>query len=217
MKADAACPGTYCYVDPDTNEHLPLSHEKIDCWASALVRAHFHQIYDILLMATKMKEDGSATLRKPPNHRLFDISGPAISPVLQKRIAAQKAASTASSAPVFNFTLGNEVVELFRPRVPVPPNPIALQAPNIISQQHLQSDSLLHPSRMPGNDANLVEFCNQYNLSSNILTKLQDNAYTDASQLQFVQITDLKDMEFKLGEIASLRVAVERWSVPRVL
>jgi hypothetical protein len=49
-----------------------------------------------------------------------------------------------------------------------------------------------------------------------MLTKLQDNAYADASQLQFVQIADLKDMEFKLGEIASLRVAVERWSVPRV-
>ena len=69
---------------------------------------------------------------------------------------------------------------------------------------------------MPGNDANLVEFCDQYNLSSNILTKLQDNTYTDASQLQFVQIIDLKDMEFKLGEVASLWVSVERWSVLRV-
>jgi hypothetical protein len=69
---------------------------------------------------------------------------------------------------------------------------------------------------MPGHDASLVDFCNQYHLSSNVLAKLQDNAYTDASQLQFVQITDLKEMEFKLGEVASLRVAVERWSVPRV-
>jgi hypothetical protein len=93
-----------------------------------------------------MKEDNSATLHKPPNHRLFDTSGPAISPVLQKQIAAQKAASVVSSAPVFNFTLRNEVIDLFQPHVPILPNSIAAQAPNIIPEQHLNSNSPLHLS-----------------------------------------------------------------------
>lgn len=36
-KAEAAFPGSHCYVNPDTGVHLPLSHEKMDCWASAVV------------------------------------------------------------------------------------------------------------------------------------------------------------------------------------
>lgn len=36
-KSDATCPGTYCFVDPETAIHLPLSNERFDCWASAMV------------------------------------------------------------------------------------------------------------------------------------------------------------------------------------
>jgi hypothetical protein len=37
MKSNASCPGTHCYVDSDSGEHLPLNHEHFDCWASAMV------------------------------------------------------------------------------------------------------------------------------------------------------------------------------------
>jgi hypothetical protein len=52
MKADATCPGTHCYVDPETNSHLPLSHEKLDCWASAMVCSNFHLQF-VLLMSRR--------------------------------------------------------------------------------------------------------------------------------------------------------------------
>jgi hypothetical protein len=32
-----SCIGSHCYVNPDTQEHLSLSHERLDCWASAMV------------------------------------------------------------------------------------------------------------------------------------------------------------------------------------
>ena len=50
-----------------------------------------------------------------PNHKLFDSP----SPVLQKRMAAQNASSSAS-APAFNFALWNEIVDLFCPMSPIP-------------------------------------------------------------------------------------------------
>ena len=33
----ANCLGAYCYVFPDTKIHLPLNHERLECWASAMV------------------------------------------------------------------------------------------------------------------------------------------------------------------------------------
>lgn len=69
---------------------------------------------------------------------------------------------------------------------------------------------------MPGPDMPLSKFCQQYDLGPNILKKLQDNYYSDARVLRFVTIDELKEMDFRLGEIAGLRDAVERWSIPKV-
>lgn len=38
-KTDSACASTHCYVNPGTDEHTPLGHQQLDCWASAMV--HF--------------------------------------------------------------------------------------------------------------------------------------------------------------------------------
>jgi hypothetical protein len=59
-------------------------------------------------------------------------------------------------------------------------------------------------------------FCAEYDLGDNILSKLIKNAYKEARFLRFVTIAELKEMGFQLGEIAAIRDAVERWSVPRV-
>lgn len=32
-----SCIGVYCYLDPETDAHLPLNHEWLDCWAAAMV------------------------------------------------------------------------------------------------------------------------------------------------------------------------------------
>ena len=36
-KSESSCPSTYCYADPATQEHIPLSHEHMDSWAMAMV------------------------------------------------------------------------------------------------------------------------------------------------------------------------------------
>jgi hypothetical protein len=38
-KKTAECQGTYCFVDNE-GTHLPLSHERLDCWAAAMVRCN---------------------------------------------------------------------------------------------------------------------------------------------------------------------------------
>ena len=32
-----SCIGVYCYLDPETDAHLPLNHEQLDCWAATMV------------------------------------------------------------------------------------------------------------------------------------------------------------------------------------
>ncbi|KAG2154806.1 hypothetical protein DEU56DRAFT_751437 [Suillus clintonianus] len=194
-KSDAACPSTHCYVDSSTDKHLHLNAEWFNCWASAM-----------------LKDDGTATLEKPPHHKLFDVRK--ISPVLQRRLDSQNTKVPSPSTPVFNFTIGNEVLDIFRPQLPA----VAV-APALSSTLH-SSDSacttFLHPSRAQGRDIPLDEFCTEYDLGNNIHVKFTENAYKEAQFLRFVTISELKEMGFQLGEIAALRDAVEWWSVPRV-
>jgi hypothetical protein len=167
-------------------------------------------------MLSQLKGEAHATLEKPPNHKLFDGSQQ-LSPVLQRRLDAQNAKSNAPnapSAPVFNFTIGNELVDLFRPSRPAPAPQHAPAAP-LAPAYDLQCPTLLHSSRSPGIDMPLTEFCMVYDLGPGLLEKFHDNSYKDARVLRFVTIADLKEMKFQLGEIAALRDAVERWSVPK--
>ncbi|KAG2063051.1 hypothetical protein BDR04DRAFT_1164312 [Suillus decipiens] len=184
----------HCYVDLSTDEHLPLNAERFDCWASAM-----------------LKDDGTATLEKPPHHKLFDVRK--ISPVLQRRLDSQNTKTPSTSAPVFNFTIANEALDIFRPQLP------AVAATPAVFTSHSSDPScttLLHPSRARGKDIPLDEFCTEYDLGNDIHTKFIQNAYKEARFLRFVTIAELKEMGFRLGEIAALRDAVERWSVPRV-
>ncbi|KAG2741733.1 hypothetical protein P692DRAFT_20879807 [Suillus brevipes Sb2] len=201
-RTDSACPSEHCYVNPETEEHLPLGHEQFDCWASAMASG---------FLRTFLKGDGIATVVKPPHHKLFDSRASAISPVLQRRLDAQNTKSS-PSAPVFNFTIRNEVVNFCCPQVPViPAMPLAV-AP---APSDPTCTSLLHPSCMQGIDMPLNEFCANYDLGNTIHAKFAQNAYKEARFLHFVTIPELKEMGFQLGEIAALHDAVERWSLPR--
>ena len=37
VRQPGTCVGAYCYVFPDTGIHHPLNHERLECWASAMV------------------------------------------------------------------------------------------------------------------------------------------------------------------------------------
>ncbi|KAG1895219.1 uncharacterized protein F5891DRAFT_984425 [Suillus fuscotomentosus] len=176
-KTDSACASTHCYVIPGSEEHFPLGHQQLDCWASAMV----------------------------------DISSLAISPVLQCRLDAQAKTVTepTSSTPVVNITFGNEFASLFKS------SHTALNTTTSgIGPVPISTSSLIPPLRKPGNDMSIVAFCALYQLDDSITTKFASHSFKEAHLLRYVTFSDLKEMEFKFGEIAALRDAVERWSIP---
>ena len=163
----------------------------------------------------QLKNDNSASLEKPPNHRLFDPSDKGLSPVLQRHqvaMSAQSGSAAGSSAPIINFTLGNEALNFLCPLVPQPAVPPALPA----HQPPLNnfSPTLLPSMRHAGPDMRLDNFCAMFDLGPKILDKFTTNDYLQARFLRFILIRELEEMGFTRGEIAALRDAVETWSVP---
>ena len=60
----------------------------------------------------------------------------------------------------------------------------------------------------------IINFCDLYDLGDAILQKFLNNGYACSRMLRFVQLTELKEMNFMLGEVAAMKDAVERWSIP---
>lgn len=156
------------------------------------------------------KDSDEATLEKPPNHRLFDTKA-TISPVLQHRLDAQRktVSQAATSAPVINLTFGNEFATLFKPPIAPAPNAPATEV-GLVSNL---ASSLLPPSRKCGDNMSIAAFCMLYKLDDSIMTKFVTHSFKETHLLRYVTISDLKEMEFKFGEIAALRDAVEKWSI----
>lgn len=122
--------------------------------------------------------------------------------------AAKSSTSAAASAPVFNISVGDGVLDLFRPCLPVQDAPVPV-LPATMSQM------VLSPARNVGPDISIAEFCALYSLQPSVQKKLDENSYDHARLLRFVSLDNLGEMGFKLGERAALLDAVERWSVPR--
>ncbi|KAG1765075.1 hypothetical protein EV702DRAFT_1204726 [Suillus placidus] len=172
----------------DNTEHVPTKNKK-------------RKESSTLLPGNKKKLNNIQILRAHWNN-----------PVLQRRLDTQNTKSSSLSAPVFNFTIRNEVINFFRPQVPViPAIPLAV-AP---APSNPTCTLLLHPSCMQGTDMPLNEFCAEYDLGNTIHVKFVQNAYKEAQFLHFITIPELKEMGFRMGEIAALCDAVERWSLPR--
>ena len=168
-----------------------------------------------------MNPNGSVALHQPPNNKLFDLSQTTrISPVIQHQKAEQAAIASSSSPagpPIFNISLRNDFANIFRPAPPLAlapalaPAPVAPLPQPVIAQIY---SSLLPPSREPGIDMALSEFCTRYGLSDEILTKLTKNGYTRTRTLRFVQTDDLNMIGFMLGEVAEMKDVVEQWTLP---
>lgn len=104
---------------------------------------------------------------------------------------------------------------MFRPARARSPRPDAVPAlaPAANLSYDLQCPTLLPPSRLPGKDMSLIDFCAMFDLVETILEKLHENMYKTARVLRFITIAELKEMGFKFGEIAALRDAVDSWAV----
>jgi hypothetical protein len=145
-----------------------------------------------------------ATLFKPPNHTLFDPRPTSLSPVLQRRLQNARAVPVVpvAPAPVFNLNIGKEIADIFRP--PAPTAFAASMPPPPPPVSSLATPDLIPFARAPGMDMSLADFCERYGLGENILNKFTEHSYKHARVLRFVTIDELREMGFRLGEIAGL-------------
>jgi hypothetical protein len=138
----------------------------------------------------------------PPHHKLFD----SISPIILVHQSCQQnaAAPATSAAPVINLTLGHNILGLTHPPI--------LPQDSILNTSSSSTEMLLNAGCNTGIDCLVTEFCQEYDLTKNLQKKLSDNGYTKARMFRFICISELKDMSFLNGEIATLKDAVEQWS-----
>jgi hypothetical protein len=152
-RPDATCPSTHCYVNPETCEHLPLSHTMIDCWASVMVCSSLYP--DHVLFTCTLDHSWKQTRLHLRNHLTINpVTWQMLpSPVLQHCLAQKEnaKAGTLSRAPVINFSIGNDIANLFRGIAPGPQPPVL--APPVLPAfigYNAPCPTLLHPSQCPG-------------------------------------------------------------------
>ncbi|KAI5981242.1 hypothetical protein EDD15DRAFT_2380033 [Pisolithus albus] len=135
-----------------------------------------------------------ADLEKPLNHAKFNN--------LHHMAERNQAVST---TPIVNFNLLPEMFNAFCPPATKPASPVR-STPAAVT-----TDLLLPESATPGPCLTLSEFCAAYSLSDNVRQKLDDNGYMGSSTISYICVSELKDMEFKHGEIAAMKDAVRWW------
>jgi hypothetical protein len=59
----------------------------------------------------------------------------------------------------------------------------------------------------------ITEFCTQYGLCESMAKKFNTHGYERARVLRFLTVDDANGIGLRLGELAELRDAIERWSV----
>jgi hypothetical protein len=134
-----------------------------------------------------------------------------VSPLLQRRLAECNQTAAGHAGPVINFNIPPDLFGPFRAHaigeVHVPPG--LAQAPAATADQ----GALIPAGAKPGPDLSLDDFCTCYSLSDDIRKKLDVNGYTGTETLSFIVVAELKEMDFKFGEIAAMKAAMCRWSV----
>ena len=121
-----------------------------------------------------------------------------------------------SNSGLSNVTIA-DLVTLLHPATPaMPPYPYMQPQPQPPPLTIPVSDMLLPSLHSIGLAMPLTAFCSQYNITGAVHEKLANEGYTDSPLLQYVSIAKLKKAGFKNGEIASLKYAMAKWSVPNV-
>ena len=169
---------------------------------------------------SQLKGEEHATLEKPPSHRLFDSN--ILSPVLQQRKEAQEAKKAAASASTNSVGAADiltgfaNLTTALRAPAPAPPA-VALPypfTPQAVGAPPALSLTLLPANRIAGLSLALEDFCSQYLVDDIVRQKLSDEGYKTSHHLQYATVQELKEAGFRIGEIASLKDAFARWSLP---
>lgn len=162
-----------------------------------------------------MKGSAFADLETPPNNELFDKVARAArasqSPLLQRRLELkeQAAAKSAPAAPQVHFNFPPEILDLLRPAAPPAP-PIA--AANVLVPLPNASNMLIPSNRVAGPDLSIDDFCSMYDLDTDIGDRFKQQKFKGTAAFKFVELAELKEMGFLKGEVAELKVGIEKWS-----
>ncbi|KAJ7265185.1 hypothetical protein C8J57DRAFT_1069506 [Mycena rebaudengoi] len=182
------CGSTHCFVHPTDQEHFPLGHAHIEAWAMAMHKGPEY-----------------ATIDKPPNHHLFNKLSPvtlaAQSPLLQRRLELKEKANTSMVLQV-NINLPPDLLSFMRP-------PTATAAPDN------STPTLIPPSKLAGPNMTIQAFCATYHLDDEIRDLFLQHRFKSTDAFAYTELSELKGMGFKVGEIAELKAAINSWVVIR--
>ncbi len=154
-------------------------------------------------------DEPSATLEHPPNTHEFDaVSTHTIvskSPLLQARVNAMSK-ERGQQAPVINVVLPNNIGGY--PIYPAAGGAAAAPAPATASSV----DSCLLPANLSdGPKMDIETFCRIYSLSDDLLHHFREHRVSGTHAFAHIGIKDLKEMDFKIGEIIDIKEAVIEW------
>ncbi|KAJ7748903.1 hypothetical protein B0H16DRAFT_1552169 [Mycena metata] len=187
------CGSEHCFVHPTDPEHFPLAHVHMESWAAAWLKGP--QFGDI---------------NKPPNNELFDKINPASpaarSPLLQRRLDLNQKAPV-NQTPTININFPPEIAGLLGRAPAVAPPPAPAPAPAQLPPR------ITDPNFVAGPSLTIDNFCKDYNLDDEICTRFKQNRFKTTDAFAFVAMAQLTAMEFMVGEIAELQVAIGKWAV----
>ena len=118
----------------------------------------------------------------------------------------------AQAAPIFNVVLPNNPYGPYQ----IPPlghaaaiPPLAPAAPPALSAP------LIPPGLVLGPRMDMATFCQVFNLSGTILSRLRDNAYSGTHAFPYMTGEELLTLGFKPGEIINMKEAITKWATSK--
>ncbi|KAJ7038457.1 hypothetical protein C8F04DRAFT_1179758 [Mycena alexandri] len=202
------CGSEHCFVHPTDPEHFPLAHAHMESWGAAV---------QFLTEMCALKGTQFADLNKPPNNKLFDKINPASlaarSPLLQRRQELNQKAPV-NATPTININFPPEIAGLLgrAPAVAPLPAPTAAQLPPRIADPNAPL-MLIPINFVAGPSLTIDDFCQDYNLDEEICARFKQNRFKTTDAFAFIGMAQLTTMEFMVGEIAELQVAIGKWAV----
>ena len=158
----------------------------------------------------------------PPNHHLFDTVATDLlgrKSLLGERrdqlerTKAKAGDASGTNAPVSVHLNFGEILHALQGRPCELPGPVQPAAIGTAANTSPTEPMLLSAAQQvnPGPRLSLSHFCNTYELSDELQTKLQANGFTTSHALRFVSLDDIKVIGLLRGELAQLRDAVSQW------
>ena len=104
-----SCVGVYCYLDPETNAHLLLNHEWLDCWAAT----SFYLLVNTYLFSPPAQRWRISNLDQATEPQAL-WHEEAIAPPCPSTLPwCPEPEECSSCTPIFNFNIRHEVATLF--------------------------------------------------------------------------------------------------------